>query len=127
MYDSVAVLLTDGVRSYDSYGNESISRTRRTVYVLPRSVYHTEFYQAAQAGLHPSITLTLTNRADYSGEKLVEFEGKVYDIVRVDWKAQRDAVSLICEEKTGGEYPPSYTPAPTPPPTPDGEEGDGNG
>ena len=100
MYDSIAYLLKDDQKTYDEYLNERIIRTRRMVYVQPRSVYNSEFYNASIVGLHPSVTLTLTNRADYEGEKVVEFEGKLYNVIRTDWKAQRDSISLILEEQT---------------------------
>ena len=100
MYDNVAYLLKDDSRVYDAYLNENIIRTRRMVYVQPKSVYNSEFYNASIAGLHPSITLTLTNKADYDGEKIVEFEGKLYDVIRTDWKAQRDSITLVLEEQT---------------------------
>lgn len=103
MYDNIAYLLKDGAKTYDTYLNEHIERTRRMVYVQPRSVYNGEFYNASIIGLHPSITLTLTNRADYDGETLVEYEGKIYNVIRADWKAQRDSISLVLEEKTNAE------------------------
>lgn len=103
MYDSIAYLLKDGARTYDTYLNEHITRERRKVFVQPRSVYNSEFYNASIAGLHPSITFTLANRADYDGETLIEYDGKVYSVVRADWKAQRDAITLVCEEKTNAE------------------------
>lgn len=103
MYDNVAYLLKDGAKTYDAYLNEHIERSRRKVYVQPKSVYNSEFYNASIAGLHPSITLTLSNRADYDGETLVEFEGKTYNVIRADWKAQRDPITLILEEKTNAE------------------------
>ena len=99
MYDSVATLYLQSDRTYDTYGNETVSLIPYEVYVQPRSVYHSEYYQAAQAGLHPSITLEMTNREDYKGEKLVGFEGKMYDVVRVDWTAQRDKISLVLQER----------------------------
>ena len=100
MYDNIAYLLKDGAKSYDEYLNEKVETVRRMVYVQPRGVYNSEFYNASIVGLHPSITLTLSNRADYEGEKLVEFEGKVYSVIRADWKAQRDSLDLVLEEKT---------------------------
>lgn len=103
MYDNIAYLLKDGAKTYDTYLNEHMERTRRMVYVQPRSVYNGEFYNASIMGLHPSITLTLTNRADYDGETLVEYEGKLYNVIRADWKAQRDSISLVLEEKTNAE------------------------
>ena len=99
MYDSVATLYGAQTVTYDGYGNEVITHATRQVYVMPRSVWNAEFYNAAQAGLHPSITFELTNRADYQGEKLIEWEGKMFNIIRTDWKAQKDGISLICEER----------------------------
>ena len=99
MYDSIATLKGPTSVSFDSYGNETITYESTNVFVMPRGVYNAEFYNAAQAGLHPSITFELTNRADYNGEKIVEFEGKEYNIIRTDWNAQRDRISLICEER----------------------------
>lgn len=99
MYDSVATLKAYGAPTYDEYGNEVLPVTTTDVFVQPRGVYNAEFYNAAQAGLHPSITFVLTNRADYNGEKVIEWEGKEYSIIRTDWTAQRDQISLICEER----------------------------
>ena len=103
MYDNIAYLIKYGDKTYDAYLNENISTTRRMVYVQPKSVYNSEFYNAQIIGLHPSITLTLANREDYEGEKLVEFEGKTYNVIRADWKAQRDSITLVLEEKTNVE------------------------
>lgn len=99
MYESVAILKSSGTPTYDEYGNESIQYTDKEVYVIPRTVFNAEFYSAAQAGLHPSITFDIANRADYDGEKLIEFEGCLYNIIRTDWNAQRDQISLVCEER----------------------------
>ena len=99
MYDSIATLKGGPITTYDEYGNEVITYTDNPVYVMPRGVYNAEFYNAAQAGLHPSITFVLTNRADYNGERLLEFEGRLYNVIRTDWNAQRDSISLICEER----------------------------
>lgn len=101
MYDSSATLIGYGTPTYDQYGNETVPEIRTDVFVQPRGVYSSEFYQAAQAGLHPSITFDITTREDYQGEKLIEWNGRVYNVVRVDWTAQRDRISLICEERIG--------------------------
>ena len=101
MYDTTITLLTETI-GHDDYGNETVTTTAtQNVYAIPRSVYASEFYQAAQVGLHPSITFTLTNKADYSGQKKIIWENKTYSVVRADWTAQRDALNLICEEKAG--------------------------
>ena len=103
MYDNIATLKGAKHITYDKYLNEIVTYEEREVYVQPRGIYSSEFYQAAQTGLHPSITFDMANRADYNGEKLLTFEGVDYSIIRVDWNAQRDRISLICEERIGNE------------------------
>lgn len=99
MYDSIATLKGEPTTSFDEYGNEVITYVERNVFVQPRGVFNAEFYNAAQAGLHPSITFDLANKLDYNGERLIEWDGKSYNVIRTDWNAQRDSISLICEER----------------------------
>lgn len=103
MYESTAILKGKPVSTYDQYGNESFSYTDVVVYVRSRSVYASEYYNAAQVGLHPTIVLELTNREDYHGEKLVKYEGVLYDVVRADWSNGRDRLSLTLAERIGNE------------------------
>lgn len=102
MYDNIATLKKETGRTYDNYANEMLTYSERVVFVMPKAVYNSEFYNAAQAGLHPSITLFIANRADYEGETLVEYEGKEYDVIRTDWKAQRDGITLVLQERING-------------------------
>lgn len=99
MYDSVATLRSPGLSTFDQYGNEIVSHSDRSVYVMPLGVYSSEFYNAAQTGFHPSITFEIANKADYNGERLVVWNGTEYNVVRVDWTGQRDKIRLICEER----------------------------
>lgn len=99
MYDGIATLKKKGTPTFDKYGNKVETITEREVYVQPRGVYQSEFYNAAQLGLKPSITLVLAHRDEYEGEKSLEYEGKEYTVIRVDWNAQRDGLSLVCEER----------------------------
>jgi len=99
MYDSDAVLIGYGTPAYDEYGNEIQTEIRTPVFVQPSGVYSSEFYAAGQNNLHPDITFKISNRADYNGERLIEYEGKTYTVIRPDWTAQRDGILLICEER----------------------------
>ena len=99
MYDDVAILKTYDTVSYDTMGNPTAEVTETEVYVQPRGIYASEFYQAAQLGMKPSLSLYLTNREDYDGQKIVEYRGKDYDVIRADWTAQRDGLTLVCEER----------------------------
>lgn len=99
MYDGIAILKAYGTPSFDEFGNEIATVTETTVYVQPRGVYQSEFYNAAQIGLKPSLTLFIANKEDYSGQKVLTHEGRDYSVIRVDWTAQRDGISLVCEER----------------------------
>ena len=99
MYDDVAVLRDYEPTGFDDYGNRVTSASETTVFVQPRGVYASEFYNASQLGLKPSITFELANRADYDGQKIIVFHGIEYNIIRNDWNAQRDKCSLICEKR----------------------------
>lgn len=103
MYDGVATLKAYGTPTFDKYGNEITPLVSTEVYVQPRGVYQSEFYNASQLGLKPSITLVISNREDYDGQKLVEYEGKEYSVIRADWNAQRDSIALVCEERINGD------------------------
>lgn len=99
MYDGVAILKAYGPPTFDEYGNETQTIEEKTVFVQPKGVYSSEYYNAAQLGLKPSLTLYIANRLDYEGQKLLSYEGREYSVIRVDWNAQRDGISLICEER----------------------------
>lgn len=99
MYDNVAKLKAYGTATFDEYGNETRQIVETEVFVQPKGVYSSEYYNAAQLGLKPSITLFIANRLDYDGQKELTFEGRDYSVIRVDWNAQRDGISLICEER----------------------------
>ena len=92
-------ILKKAVVTQDEALNEIETYTERTVFVRPRSVYASEFYQAAAVGLKPSLTLVLASFADYDDEKLVEFEGKEYTVTRVFRRPDRDSVELTLEER----------------------------
>lgn len=103
MYEDLAILKSNPTATYDDYGNEVTTYFERTVFVKTRSVYQSEFYNAAHLGIQPSIVLTISNRADYHGEKLVEFHGRDFDVIRADWSNGRDAISLTLAERIGND------------------------
>lgn len=119
MWEDIAILKGNPTATYDTYGNEKLTYTDTQIFVQSRSVYQQEFYNAAQLGIHPSIVLKLTNRADYNGEKLVEYQGTLYDIVRADWKNGRDALELTLAERIGLAQDREDPPAPEPEPEPE--------
>jgi len=101
MFDTVITLKSEPVITHDDYGNEIRTTTDREIFAQQRGVYESEFYNASQVGLHPSKTFRISNTEDYQGEKVLEHEGKLYTVVRVDWDGNRDTVNLVCEERAG--------------------------
>lgn len=101
MYESTAILLGKPTATYDDYGNEILTYTEKEVFCRMRSVYQSEFYNAAQLGIQASIVLILSNRVDYENEKEVIFNGIYYDVVRADWANEGDSVSLTLAERVG--------------------------
>ena len=112
MFDTVITLKSEPVITHDDYGNEVKTTTDREVFAQQRGVYESEFYNASQVGLHPSKTFRISNTEDYQGEKVLEHEGKLYTVVRVDWDGNRDTVNLVCEERAGFNEEPAPEPEP---------------
>ncbi len=99
MYESTATLRST-TYTLDSALNQVPVFEEREVFVKPRSVSRSDFYQAAQSGLKPSIVLVISTAEDYHGEKVVLFESKEYTVLRVYQRPEKDEVELTLEERT---------------------------
>lgn len=80
--DDVITLISKTLTTYDTYGNEVMTTTTRTVMCRVYDTTRNEFYAAAQAGLKPDITVRLSDHADYQGEKSAMFHGDEFDVIR---------------------------------------------
>ena len=67
MFEGTAIL-KKAVVTQDEALNEIETYTERTVFVRPRSVYASEFYQAAAVGLKPSLTTTTKSSSSTKGK-----------------------------------------------------------
>lgn len=72
--------------------------TERTVFCTIRSVGYSEYYRALDHSLAPSFVFRLADYAEYQGEKICEFEGARYRIVRT--YVDGTAIELTVEEAT---------------------------
>lgn len=88
--DDVITLVKETVTGHDEDGNEIKETTERQVFCQVFGVDRREFYQAATAGLHPDMSVRLSDYLDYEGEQLAVYEGSTYTIVR----AYRDRGSM---------------------------------
>lgn len=65
-----------------------------------RSVTRTEWFEAGRNGIaHPAF-IFIINRNEYSGEKIVEFNGQRYGIYRT-YEAKNESLELYAEAKGG--------------------------
>ena len=90
----------------DEYLNQIAVEEERQVFCKVQTVGRTEFYQAAQADMHPEFLFILSHYKDYEGEKIVKYtdwmgrEHKLY-VTRAYRSPNGDSVELTCEERTG--------------------------
>ena len=61
---------------------DSHTPTETEVFAEIQSVKMSEFYTALNDGIQPEFIFVLTDYADYDGEKLVRYDGNLYDVVR---------------------------------------------
>lgn len=77
---------------------DAVTETSRQVYCTVRTVGMSEAYAAMSYGLHPELVFLLSEYTDYQGEKIAEYAGKRYRIVRT-YRANQ-GIELTCEEVT---------------------------
>ena len=83
------------------------AETKRDVFCEVRSVGYQEFYRALEQDLHPTFIFRLADYAEYQGEKICEYDGTRYRIVRT--YIDRYAIELTVEEATVDYTPPVTT------------------
>lgn len=101
--DDAITLLTTTITT-DEYGNQIETVTGRQVLCQVQTVGRTEFYQAAQADMHPEYVFKLSHFRDYLGEKLLEYTDwtgatRQYVITRTYKDPNGDALELTAEER----------------------------
>lgn len=96
--DSVAKLIAETITVND-IGQEVKEETARQVFCQTRSITRSEFYDAANAGLKPEAVLILSTAYDYQGEKLVEWGGERYTVMRTYQAPDSDALELTIQQE----------------------------
>lgn len=79
----------------DEIGQEIEVKTTSTIFCNIKSISQSEFYQAAQAGLRPSITF-IVHLFEYEGQKKVKYNGLEYNVIRT-YATGLEEIELICE------------------------------
>lgn len=104
MDDVIRLVKTKYTR--DAEGNQKPEDLERTVFCKVNSVARSEFYAAAQAGLHPEYIFVLSHFRDYEGEKIIKYtdwlnrEHTLY-VTRAYRIPDADTLEITAEERTG--------------------------
>lgn len=92
----VVIKLFDKTISKDATGFETRNDvTGREVCAEQGGVGRSEFYKAAAAGMTPAVTFDVSE-ADYHDERLIDFDGKVYKVLR-SYPLPNRKIELVCQ------------------------------
>ena len=84
----------------DEIGNEKLQEISVEIPIIDvEDVYQSEFYNAAQQGLKPSLRLRISD-LNYSDQPELEYMNSRYSIIRVD-KINSEEIALVCEKRSG--------------------------
>ena len=78
----LAVQDADGLPVLDEHGQPVMDETYRDVLCEVLSIGQKEFYAAHGTDFHPELKIKLTDYLDYNGEKLVDYDGVRYRVIR---------------------------------------------
>lgn len=81
MYNEVISLITVE-ETTNEVGDLVKVRTEKEVFAELKSIGQTEFYQAKALGLKPELKFVLADYYDYNDEKIVNYCGKDYSVLR---------------------------------------------
>lgn len=97
MFDGVLTLITETTTT-NALGFPTSTETRTDVLCKVRSVGQSEYFNAREAGLASEFVFDVA-AAEYSGQRIAEYEGTKYGIYRPT--KDLDTVELYAEYKGG--------------------------
>lgn len=97
--DGVVKLINETYEQ-DEIGQLIPSESETEIYVEILSVTRSEWAAASRDGLNPVVMLR-TQRVNYSGEQIVEFDGIRYGVYRTYAPPDSDLIEIYLEEKVG--------------------------
>ena len=84
----------------DNVGNQKLQENLVEIPIIDvEDVYQSEFYNASQQGLKPTLRL-LVSDLNYADEPELEYMNYRYSIIRVD-KVNNEEIALVCEKRSG--------------------------
>lgn len=71
----------------------------KEVFAEIRSVKMSEFYTALNDGIQPEYIFHLTDYADYDGQKIIAFDGQLYDVVRTYTPVNGQTIDITVKKR----------------------------
>lgn len=98
MYNDVLTLIGEQ-ELFDVETNDiSIDKTFREVFCKVKSIGMREFYQANATGFKPDLKFIISDYRDYHNEKMLEYEGVEYDIIRT-YRAIDTSLEIVVQRR----------------------------
>lgn len=99
MNDVVCFLISKQF-DFDEIGNQIIKDIKTELPIIEfQDIYQSEYYNARQQGLKPSLRIVVSN-LNYNDEEELEYKGQNYTIIRVD-SVDYENIALVCEKRVG--------------------------
>ena len=84
----------------DEIGNQKLHENFIEIPIIDvEDIYQSEFYNASQQGLKPTLRLRISD-LNYNDEPELEYMNSRYSIIRVDM-INNEEIALICEKRSG--------------------------
>ena len=84
----------------DSIGNQILQENKIEVPIIEiQDIYQSEYYNASQQGLKPTLRVLISN-LNYSDQEELIYMNSHYTIIRVD-RVDNENIALICEKRVG--------------------------
>ena len=96
--EGVITLIAESEKAHGVH--EKSTETGHEVFCQIKSVSRSEFYSAMNVGVKPELVLKLYVREEYEDERLANFEGKRYEIIRT-YETDDGGIELILERADG--------------------------
>lgn len=100
MWQNELILISETFE-FDDIGNQVPIESKKEIFCNVKSVSKNEFYNAATAGLKPSLVFII-HSYEYGNEEKVEFEGVVYNVIRT-YIVNSEELELTCEKVIGND------------------------
>lgn len=85
------------VNKKNKFGELEEEQIKREVFVDEKSVGMKEVYEAHAYGLKPSIVFVLADYFEYDNEEFIEYDNKIYKIIRSYKRNNNTQIELVCE------------------------------